>query len=102
MGQQYHTQGPYRRSCTGPIPTKAFIYKKRDTKVTNADSLTGTQPQIPLWEENKSLELKCQDWKSWAYTDGSRQKKENEGKTTQYIGAGVYHPNSKSECYVHS
>jgi ribonuclease HI len=50
---------------------------------------------------NKSLELRCRDWKSRAYTDESCQKKENGGKTTQYIGAGVYHPDFKTECYVH-
>jgi ribonuclease HI len=41
--------------------------------------------------------LKCPDWKLWAYTDGSCI-----GKAENFIGAGVYCPQTKAECYVDS
>ena len=47
-----------------------------------------------------SLELKCPDWRDWAYTDGSCIKEEHNGKEIQFIGAGVYHPATHEVCYV--
>jgi ribonuclease HI len=41
--------------------------------------------------------LKCPDWKLWAYTDRSCI-----GKAGNFIGAGVYCPQTKAECYVNS
>jgi ribonuclease HI len=41
--------------------------------------------------------LKCPNWNSWAYTDGSCI-----GKARNLLGAGVYCPQTKAECYVNS
>ena len=45
---------------------------------------------------NPNLQLKVPDWKEWAYTDGSCHVKD--GK--QVIGAGVFHPRTKSKHLV--
>jgi hypothetical protein len=41
--------------------------------------------------------LKCPNWKLWAYTDRTCI-----GKVENFIGAGVYCPQTKAECYVDS
>jgi hypothetical protein len=48
------------------------------------------------WDD-KQFELKCPNWKLWAYTDGSCI-----GKAENFIGAGVYCSQTKAECYVDS
>jgi len=54
--------------------------------------------KLPLspTQSRHHLVRKVNDWKTWAYTDGSCQI--HQGK--QVIGAGVYHPGSKSSNYV--
>ena len=46
---------------------------------------------------DKQFELKCPNWKFWAYTDGSCI-----GKAENFINAGAYCPQTKAECYVNS
>ena len=41
--------------------------------------------------------MKCPNWKLWAYTDESCI-----GKAKSLIGAGVYCPQTKADCYVDS
>ena len=47
------------------------------------------------WDD-KQFELKCPNWKLWAYTDGSCI-----GKAGNFVGAGVYCPQTKAGCYVY-
>jgi hypothetical protein len=48
------------------------------------------------WDD-KQVELKCPNCKLWAYTDGSCI-----GKARNFIGTGIYRPQTKAECYVDS
>jgi ribonuclease HI len=41
--------------------------------------------------------LKCPNWELWEYTDGSCI-----GKAENFTSAGVYCPQTKTECYVDS
>jgi hypothetical protein len=56
----------------------------------------GHNVHLQPWND-KQFELKCPNWKLWAYTDGSCI-----GKAGNFIGAGVYCPQTKAECYVDS
>ena len=64
-------------------------------------SLARKEAETPTSTSNhgtiSSLNLRCPNWKLWAYTDGSCI-----GKAENFIGAGVYCPQTKAECYVNS
>eukprot|EP00983_Pelagomonas_calceolata_P035035 1095801-Pelagomonas_calceolata.AAC.1 len=53
------------------------------------------QPLSPLTASSPNLVQKVQNWKEWAYTDGSHI---HLGR--QVIGAGVYHPDNDSPNHV--
>eukprot|EP00983_Pelagomonas_calceolata_P035048 1096187-Pelagomonas_calceolata.AAC.1 len=53
-------------------------------------------PLTPLTASSPNLVRKVQDWKEWAYTDGSCHI--HLGKRVN--GPGVYHPDSDSSNYV--
>ena len=64
--------------------------------VTGQERGQNANVHIQSWDD-KQFELKCPNWKLWAYTDGSCI-----GKAENFIGAGVYCPQTKAECYVDS
>ena len=51
----------------------------------------GHRPHHQPWDD-KQFELKCPNWKLWAYTDGSCI-----GKTENFINAGVHCPQTKAD-----
>jgi len=65
----------------------ASTSNKKEEVVTGQDR--GQNVHLRPWND-KQFELKCPNWKLWAYTDGS------------CIGTGVYCPQAKAECYVNS
>ena len=74
-----------------PLPCpNVFAAKKEDTDCwthSDHDFASGLPPFEP-----SCLELKCPNWQSWAFTDGSCIKQEIDRKEVQFIGAGVYTP----------
>jgi len=64
--------------------------------VTGQERGQNANVHLQPWDD-KQFELKCPNWKLWAYTDGSCI-----GKAEYFAGAGVYCPQTKTECYVDS
>ena len=85
-----------RTQTTSPtmFAPSTFISKRED--VTGQERGQNTNVHLQPWED-KQFELKCPNLKLWAYTDGSCI-----GKAENFIGAGVYCPQTKAECYVDS
>jgi len=74
-----------------------FFLRKRDD--IDAHFLQTNGATLPFLETPR-LELKCPNWKQWAYTDGSCLEDTHNGHVRQYIGAGVYVPETEEICYV--
>ena len=83
------------------VPTSKFLKLKDDTA---AHTLTFSPASEQWLSEDSRLQLKCPDWRKWAYTDGSCIKQEIEGREIQFIGAGWYYPaedtRHRAACYV--
>jgi len=71
-------------------------FKSKREDVTGQERGQNTNVHLQPWDD-KQFELKCPNRKLWAYTDGSCI-----GKAENFIGAGVYCPQTKAECYVDS
>jgi len=71
-------------------------FKSKREDVTGQERGQNTNIHLQPWDD-KQFELKCPNWKLWAYTDGSCI-----GKAKNFTGAGVYCPQTKAECYVDS
>jgi hypothetical protein len=71
-------------------------FKSKREDVNGQERGQNTNIHLQPWKD-KQFELKCPDWELWAYTDGSCI-----GKAENCIGAGVYCPETKAECYVDS
>ena len=69
-------------------------FKSKREDVTGQER--GQNFHLQAWNDQQ-FELKCPNWKLWAYTDGSCI-----GKAENFTGAGVYSPQTKAECYVDS
>jgi hypothetical protein len=73
-----------------------YLKSKRED-VTGQERDQNTNVHLQPWDD-KQFELKCPNWKLWwAYTDRSCI-----GKAENFIGAGVYCPQTKAEYYVNS
>ena len=85
-----------RTQTTSPtmFAPSTFISKRED--VTGQERGQNANVRIQPWDD-KQFELKCHNLKLWAYTDGSCI-----GKVKNFIGTGVYCPQTKAECYVNS
>jgi len=81
-------------STTMFAPSTSSKSKRED--VTGQERGQNANVHIQSWDD-KQFELKCPNWKLWAYTDGSCI-----GKAENFLGAGVYCPQTKAECYVDS
>ena len=79
---------------TNHVCLQYFKLKKED--VTGQERGQNAIVHLQLWND-KQFQLKCPNWKLWAYTDGSCI-----GKAENLIGTGVYCPQTKAECYVDS
>jgi len=64
--------------------------------VTGQERGQNANVHLQPWDD-KQFELKYPNWRLWAYTDGSCI-----GKAENFLGAGVYCPQTKAECYVDS
>ena len=71
-------------------------FKSKREDVTGQEIGQNTNVNLQPWDD-KQFELKCPNWKLWAYTDGSCI-----GKAEKFIGTGVYCPQTKAECNVDS
>jgi hypothetical protein len=71
-------------------------FKLNREDVTGQERGQNANVHLQPWDD-KQFELKCPNWKLWAYTDGSCI-----GKAGNFIGARVYCPQTKAECYVDS
>ena len=60
---------------------------RKEAKTLTSTSNHGT--------DDKQFEIKYPNWKLWAYTDRGCI-----GKAENFIGAGVYCPQNRAECYV--
>ena len=67
-------------------------FKSKKEDVTGQERGQNTNVHLQSWDD-KQFELKCLNWKLWAYTDGSCI-----GKAENFAGAGVYCPQTKAEC----
>ena len=101
-----NTAKEYPRSSLRKIPAprkgghrphhQPQYFKSRREDVTGQERGQNTNVHLQPWDD-KQFELKCPNWKIWAYTDGSCI-----GKAENFIGAGIYCPQTKAECYVDS
>jgi len=71
-----------------------FRSKRED--VTGQERGQSANVHLQPWND-KQFELKCPNWKLWANTDASCI-----GKANNFIGAGVYCPQTKAECSMES
>jgi hypothetical protein len=81
-------------STTMFAPSTSSKSKREDA--TGQERGQNANVHLQPWDD-KQFELKCPNWKLWAHTDGSCI-----GKAENFIGAGVYCPQTKAECYVDS
>jgi hypothetical protein len=79
---------------TNHVCPKYLILKRED--VTGQVRGQNADVHLQPWDD-KQFELKCPNWKLWAYTDRSCI-----GKAKDFIGTGVYCPQTKAGCYVNS
>ena len=79
---------------TNHVCPQYFKFKRED--VTGQERGQNTNVHLQPWDD-KQFELKCPNWKLWAYTDGSCI-----GKAENFISAGLYCPQTKAGCYVDS
>ena len=104
-----NTAKGYHRSSLGenPVPRKRGhrprhqpvlpqYFKSKREDVTGQERGQNAYVHLQPWDD-KQFELKCPNWEIWAYTDGGCI-----GKAENFIGAGVYCPQTKAECYVNS
>ena len=70
-------------------------FKSKREDVTGQKRGQNANVHLQPWDD-KQFELKCPNWKLWAYTDGSCI-----GKAGNFVGAGVYCPQTKAGCYVY-
>jgi len=70
-------------------------FKSKREDVTGQERCQNANVHLQPWDD-KQFELKCPNWILWAYTDGSCIGK------AKNLGAGVYCPQTKAECYVNS
>ena len=66
--------------------------QREDVSIQERGQHSNVQPR-----DDKQFDLKCPNWRLWAYTARSCI-----GETKNYIDAGVYWPQTKAECYVNS
>jgi hypothetical protein len=68
-------------------------YQKERTSLARkeAETLTSTSNHGTI------SSLNCPNWKLWVYNDGSCT-----GKAGNFLGTGVYCPQTKAKCYVNS
>ena len=71
-------------------------FKSKIEDITGQERGQNANVHLQAWGD-KQFELKCPNWKLWAYTDESCI-----GKAKSLIGAGVYCPQTKADCYVDS
>jgi len=71
-------------------------FKSKREAVTGQERGQNTNVYLQPWDD-KQFGLKCPNWRLCAYTDGSCI-----GETENYVGTGVYCPQTKAECYVNS
>ena len=69
-------------------------FKSKREDATGQKRGQNANVHLEPWDD-KQFELKCPNWKLWAYTDGSCI-----GKAENFIGAGICFPQTKAECYV--
>ena len=81
-------------NITNHVCTQYFKSKREDVtgQERGQNATVYLQPR-----DDKQFELKCPNWKLWAYTDGSCIDKDK-----NFVGAAVYCPQTKAECYVNS
>jgi hypothetical protein len=70
-------------------------FKSKREDATGQKRGQNANVHLEPWDD-KQFELKCPNWKLWAYTDGSCI-----GKAENFIGAGICFPQTKAECYVY-
>ena len=91
---QYLAKEASRTQTTSPT-----MFSPSTSNQKERTSLARKEAETPTSTSNhgtiSSLNLRCPNWKLWAYTDGSCI-----GKAENFIGAGVYCPQTKAECYV--
>ena len=93
--KQFEKKSAPRKRGHRPNHQPPYFKSKRED-VTRQERGQNTNVHLQLWDD-KQFELKRPNWNLWAYTDGSCI-----GKAENFIGAGVYCPQTKAECYVDS
>ena len=94
FGKQISTSQERTDHITNHVCPQYFKSNRED--VTGQERGQNINVHLQPWD-NKQFELKCPNWKLWAYTDGSCI-----GKAENFIGAGEYCPQPKAECCVDS
>jgi len=72
------------------LPCLPPVLKSKREDVTGQERSQNANIHLQPWDDEQ-FELKCPNWKLWAYTDGSCI-----GKAENLIGAGVYCPQTKA------
>ena len=67
-------------------------FKPKREDVTGQERGQNANVHLQPWDDKQ---FKCPNWKLWAYTDGSCI-----GKAGNFLGAGVYCPQTRAEYYV--
>ena len=92
-GKKEYLAREHTDHITNHVCPQYFKSKRED--VTGQERGQNANVHIQSWDD-KQFELKCPNWILWAYTDGSCIGK------AKNLGAGVYCPQTKAECYVNS